>query len=249
VLNPELADDPEFRRRFLHESQLAAALSHPHVVAVYRAGEADGRLFVAMQWVRGSLADLLRRDGRLDVTRAVSIVEQAADALDAAHELGLVHRDVTPSNVLLDPPRGPGAGDRVYLADFGLTLHHGITSSTGRVGKPDYVAPEQIRGEAVDGRADQYSLACVLHECLVGEPPFAGNSEIVVIGGHLGQPPPSVAALRPELPAAIDDVLAHALAKAPERRYESCGEFAAAARGAVSLGSEQQRSEEVGRGV
>jgi serine/threonine-protein kinase len=236
VLNPELTDDSDFRKRFLHESRLAAALAHPHVVAIYRAGEVDGHLFVAMQWVRGSLADLISRDGRLDLRRAVAVVEQAAEALDAAHQLGLVHRDVTPSNILLDPPRTSDAVDRVYLADFGLTLHHGLTSSTGRVGKPDYVAPEQIRGDAVDGRADQYSLGCVLFECLVGEPPFPGNSEIVVIGGHLGQPPPRAAALRHDLPAEIDHVLARALAKLPEERYETCSEFAAAVRAALSFG-------------
>jgi CHASE2 domain-containing sensor protein/tRNA A-37 threonylcarbamoyl transferase component Bud32 len=230
ILIPELNESDEFRRRFLHESQLAAALDHPNVVPIYRAGEEDGRLFVAMKWVRGSLAALLRRDGVLEVTRAIAIIEQVATALDAAHALGLVHRDVTPSNILLEPPRSSEGTDHVYLADFGLTLHHGLTSAVERVGKPDYVAPEQIRGEAVDGRADLYSLGCVLYECLVGEPPFSSDSEITIIGGHLSRPAPSVLVRRSDAPPGIDAVIACALAKAPHDRYESCVAFAQAAR-------------------
>jgi len=230
VLNPELASDDEFRARFLHESQVAAALDHPHVVPIYGAGEHAGRLFVAMRWVRASLAGLLTRDGMLEPARAVAVVEQVADALDAAHEHGLVHRDVSPSNILLDPPRLPGGADHAYLADFGLALHRGLTAAGERVGKPDYVAPEQIRGEAVDGRADLYSLGCVLYECLVGEPPFAGSSEIGVIGRHLSEQPPSASARRPGLPPAVDPVLARAMAKVPAERYETCVAFAAAMR-------------------
>jgi len=235
VLNRDLAADRAFRGRFLYESQLAAALDNPHVVPIYAAGEKEDRLFLAMKFVPGSLAALLRRDGALGFDRAIGIVEQVSDALDAAHSLGLVHRDVTPSNILLEPPSSSDSRDHAYLADFGLAVRRGVSPGE-LVGKPDYLAPEQIRGDAVDGRADQYSLGCVLYECLAGEPPFASASEIAVIGGHLSRQAPPLQSLRPDLPTALDEVFAQVLAKQPEERYESCSAFVLAARAAQRAG-------------
>jgi serine/threonine-protein kinase len=237
VLNPQFAESEPFRQQFLRESQIAAALDHAHVVPIFRAG-AEGRcLYIAMKYVRGSLAALLARDQMLDLARAVAIVEQVSDALDAAHARSLVHRDVTPGNILLDPRVTPDGPDYAYLADFGLSRHPGLRDEYERVGKPDYMAPEQIRGESIDGRADLYSLGCILYECLVGEPPFRSASEITVIGGHLSQPPPSATARRTGIPPAIDTVIARALAKEPAERYDTCGELAAAAKAAHASAS------------
>lgn len=230
VLNPELADSEAAQSRFLRESQLAAALDHPNVVPIYRAGEDAGYFFLAMKLIRGSLITLLRRDRVLDVERALSIAARVAAALDAAHAVGLIHRDVTPSNILLDPP--VDGVDGVYLADFGLTQHRGFTSGTGLVGKPEYVSPEQIRGDAVDGRADLYSLACVLFECLTGDPPFVDASEITVIGSHLSRTPVPPSSLRRDLPPSIDEPFARALAKTAGERQATCTEFVDAVRAA-----------------
>lgn len=232
VLHPDLAKDAAIRTRFLEESQRAAALDHPNVVEIIRSGERDGVVYVAMKWVRSSLLALLERDGTLTVDRSLSIVGQVADALDAAHAIGLVHRDVTPSNILLEPSRDHLGADRVYLADFGLTFHKGQTAESGLVGKPEYVAPEQLEGGAVDGRADQYSLACVLYECLAGEPPFTGRSEVAVMGARLAQAPPRISGRRPDLPEALDDVLARALSRSPAGRFPTCAGFVAAVRSA-----------------
>src|SRR5262249_51330475 len=162
--------------------------------------------------VRGSLITLVRRDRVLEPARALSIAGQVASALDAAHAVGLIHRDVTPSNILLDPP--VDGADRVYLADFGLTQHRGLMSATGLVGKPEYVSPEQIRGDTIDGRADLYSLACVLYECLTGDPPFVDASEITLIGSHLSRPAAPPSSVRQQLAPAVDAPFARALAKA-----------------------------------
>src|SRR5215213_3773376 len=169
LLAPEVSEQSGFRERFIRESRLAARLHHPHVVTVYDAGDADGLLYISMHYVEGTdLADVLRRDGAMEPDRALALVEQVASALDAAHEIGLVHRDVKPANVLID-------GQRAYLTDFGLTKYaaaaSGLTSANGFLGTPHYAAPEQIRGETVDRRADVYSLACMLWECLAGRPP------------------------------------------------------------------------------
>jgi len=174
LLGERLSDDESFRQRMLTESRLAAGLDHPNVVPIYEAGEADGRLFIAMRLVEGSdLKALLRRTGALAPQRAVAIASQVADALDAAHAKGLVHRDVKPSNVLLDQQRGR---EHVYLADFGLTQSVSDTRPTDGhlMGTVDYVAPEQIIGDNVDGRADVYSLGCLLFEALTGTLPFSG---------------------------------------------------------------------------
>ena len=216
VLLRRLADDPGFRERLLRESRLAASLDHPNVVPVYEAGEADGRLFIAMRYVDGTdLKALLRRQGALDPARAIALAAQVAAALDAAHALGLVHRDVKPSNVLIDQQ---GGREHVYLADFGLTQSASDREPAdgSLMGSVDYVAPEQIRGEEVDGRADVYALGCLLFEMLTGSVPFTGVSEVAVVYAHLDEEPPSASERLPGLPPAVDGVLRRAMAKERE---------------------------------
>jgi streptogramin lyase len=232
LMAPSLALDDRYRTRFASESELAMALEHPNVVPIHDAGEAEGRLYLAMRRVEGTdLRALLRRDGALDPTRALAIVSQIAQALDAAHANGLVHRDVKPSNVLLDD------NEHVYLADFGLTRRLSDEASLRgdalAVGTPAYVAPEQLEGRTVDGRADVYSLGCLLYECLTGEPPFRGDSRLALAWAHLEQDPPSVSERRTELPDAIDAVIARAMAKDPAERFATCSEFATAAESAL----------------
>jgi YVTN family beta-propeller protein len=226
LLAPQLAEDPDFRERFLVESRLAASLDHPNVVPVYDAGEIEGQLYLAMRYVEGTdLKRLLTEEGKLEPARAIAICSQIANALDAAHARGLVHRDVKPSNVLLDER------EHAYLADFGLTRR--LTDQAPdfdaglSLGTPAYVAPEQIEGKDVDGRADQYSLACLLHECLTGQPPFPRRSEAAMLFAHLEEPPPA--------PPGLEQVMARALAKSPADRYETCTEFVADARHALGL--------------
>ena len=240
ILAPWLAADEAFRRRFLRESRAAAAVDDPYIIPVYEAGEAGGALFIAMRYVSGgSVRDLLNLQGPLPPARAAAIISPIASALDAAHAAGLVHRDVKPANMLVDAR--PGRPDHVYLSDFGLakgqssTAH--LTGAGGYFGTVAYMAPEQIEGQQVDGRADQYALACAAFELLAGAVPFDREPDVAVIYAHLSVPPPSLAAVRPGLPPAADDVLAQAMAKAPADRYSSCGEFAEALRGAFGLGS------------
>jgi YVTN family beta-propeller protein len=241
VLPEAFAEDERFRERLLHESRLAASLDHPNVVPVYDAGDADGRLFIAMRFVEGAdLKALLRSGGALEPARTVAIAGQIAEALDAAHRRGLVHRDVKPSNVLLDQQ---GERDHAYLADFGLT-HSGRPDGPADarlVGSVDYVAPEQIRGDAVDGRADQYALGCLLFECLTGSLPFRQSSEVATIFAHLEAPAPAASERRDGLAPAIDPVLARAMAKEPAERFGSCRELVDAARGALGLVASPRR--------
>jgi serine/threonine protein kinase/WD40 repeat protein len=238
VLSPALASDEEFRIRFLRESRAVAAVDDPHIIPVYAAGEAGGVLYIATRFiVSGDLAALLRRaGGTLSPDRAMALVSQVASALDAAHAAGLVHRDVKPGNILVDII--PGRPERAYLSDFGLSK--GALSSTGLtaagqfLGTPDYCAPEQIRGDAVDGRADQYALACAAFVLLVGIPPFHRDEAVATLFAHIQDPAPLVTGLRPELPIAADGVIARALAKSPADRYDCCAEFAAALREALT---------------
>src|SRR5215210_6921015 len=220
-ITPELASDERFRSRFLRESELAASLDHPHVVPIYDAGEANGRLYLAMRYVEGTdLRALLHASGRLDPARAIAICRQVARALDAAHADGLVHRDVKPSNVLLD------ATEHVYLADFGLTRRHaeeGAFPGDGRsLGTLSYLAPEQIEGAGADARADVYALGCLLFECLTGEPPFRADSALAVAWAHLEEEPPAASAHTADLPHALDGVLSTAMAKEAATRHRSC---------------------------
>jgi streptogramin lyase len=237
LLAPELAENDRFRERFLRESQLAASLDHPHIVPIYAAGETDGQLYLAMRYVEGyDLRALLAREGRLEPGRALALLEQVADALDAAHERGLIHRDVKPGNVLIAERAGR---EHCYLADFGLTKQtasiSGLTGTGELVGTVAYVSPEQIRGEAVDGRADVYALGCVLYECLAGQSPFARETEVATLWAHVHDPPPALGAARPELGGEIDAVLGRALDKTPAERPGTCGELVASARAALGL--------------
>jgi serine/threonine-protein kinase len=239
VLAPVLADDKAFRQRFIRESRAAAAVDDPHIIPVFEAGDAGGVLFIAMRYVAGGdVRSLLRRAGPLPVMRAASIISPVAAALDAAHAAGLVHRDVKPANMLIDT--GPGRPDHVYLSDFGLSKgalsSAGLTGSGLFLGTPDYVSPEQIAGRKVDGRADQYALACAAFEMLSGQPPFPRDHDIAVIYAHASEPPPALASRRPGSPAAADAVLAKALAKDPADRYGTCQEFGESLREAMGLG-------------
>ena len=240
LMAPSLARDERYRTRFASESELAMSLEHPNVVPIHDAGEAEGRLYLAMRRVEGTdLRALLREEGALPPPRALAIVSQIAQALDAAHASGLVHRDVKPSNVLLDE------NDHVYLADFGLTRRlsdeASLRSDALAVGTPAYVAPEQLEGRTVDGRADVYSLGCLLYECLTGEPPFRADSRLALAWAHLEQEPPRVTERRPELSEAVDAVVATAMAKDPAERFATCAAFAAAAESALMPAGRSRR--------
>ena len=239
ILAPVLAADEAFRRRFIRESQTAAAVDDPHIIPVFEAGEASGVLFIAMRLVRGGdLGTLLRRHGPMQPSRAAAIVAPVAAALDAAHEAGLVHRDVKPTNMLLDVR--PGRPEHVYLSDFGLSkaaLGGSMLTGTGLfLGTLDYSAPEQIQARPVDGRADQYALASAAFELLTGAPPFQRDDAIAVIYARLSEPPPVLTSRRPGLPQAADSVFARALASAPADRFGSCREFSNALRAALGIG-------------
>src|ERR1051325_7587213 len=234
LMAPELALDDRYRTRFERESELAMSLEHPNVVPIHDAGEAEGHLYLAMRCVDGSdLRALLRQEGALAPGRAPGIVSQVANALDVAHERGLVHRDVKPSNVLLD------ANEHVYLADFGLTRRltdqAAVSGDLLSLGTPAYLAPEQIDGGQVDGRADVYSLGCLLYECLTGEPPFPTGSSLAVAWAHLEQEPPLATERNPTLPTEINSVIRKAMGKRPEDRYPTCGELVAAATAALGI--------------
>jgi Protein kinase domain len=234
ILAPELSMDESFRERFIAESELAAGLDHPNVIPIFEAGDAQGVLFIAMRYVKSTdLKALLKREGRLEPDRALSIVGQAASALDAAHAQGLVHRDVKPANILVAEGQGAGGTDHVYLADFGLTKRArqrtGLTRTGQFVGTVDYVAPEQIEGKEIDGRTDEYALACVLFECLTGQSPYPKDDETAVLIAHLMDPVPSIRTLRPDLPPALDDVIRAGMAKQKEARFTDCASFVRAA--------------------
>ncbi|UUU19504.1 serine/threonine-protein kinase [Streptomyces sp. DSM 40750] len=235
LLAPELARNDTFRRRFTHESRVAAAIDHPHIVPVFEAGETDGVLYIAMRYVAGlDLRHLLDRQGPLPVTTATRIATQVASALDAAHDHGLVHRDVKPGNILVARGTDSDHPEHVYLTDFGLTKKSlsltGFTSVGQFVGTLDYVAPEQISGKPVDGRCDVYSLACVVHETLAGRPLFQRDDDMALLWAHQYDEPPPLTDARPDLPPDVDQVLATALAKSPDDRYDSCLSFVAALR-------------------
>ena len=239
LLPAALAGDPDFRARFLREMRVAAAIDHPNIVPIYRAGEDRGRLYLAMRYVHASdLRRLLEAEGRLTPERALAILDQVARALDAAHARGLVHRDVKPGNILLAPPVVDGDAEHVYLVDFGLARSDSDDRSLGGggsfLGTPRYAAPEQAAGRPVDGRTDGYALGCVLYECLTGQPPFPGGSGEAILLAHLEASPPRVTALRPDLPPAIDQVVARAMAKDPATRFPTCRALLTAARQALT---------------
>ena len=242
VLAPELATDEAFRRRFIQEARLAASLDHPNILDVYDAGEADGQLFLAVRYVRGDdLATLIQREGALAPERAVRLLAGVAEGLDAAHAGGLVHRDVKPGNILIEP--GPGGREHPFLCDFGLTKQvatSGADTGTGPltrtgffVGTPEYSAPEQIESKVLDGRADQYSLGCVLFQSLTGRLPFPRDSLGSALVAHMVEPPPRATDVRPGLPARIDGVVQRAMAKSPSDRFPTCVAFLDEARSAL----------------
>ena len=225
LIAPELAEDEQFRDRFLWESRLAASLDHPNVIPIYEAGEADGQLFIAMRYVDGTdLRKLLDEENKLSPRLSLALLEQVASALDEAHKSGLIHRDVKPGNILI------GSHEHVYLSDFGITKRaeagESLTESGQLLGTIDYVAPEQVQGAEIDGRADQYALASVLYEALTGRVPYSSKSasKLAVLFSHMKDPPPRLSDARPELPAAADATLAQAMAKDPGDRFSTCRE-------------------------
>jgi serine/threonine-protein kinase len=235
VLAPELAADDVFRTRFLEESRIAASLNHPNVIPIYDMGSQDELLYIAMRYVSGTdLRQMIKKRGRLQPETALFLLGQAARALDAAHRRGLVHRDVKPGNLLIERGSDDADPDHVYLADFGISKHamsrSGLTSTGQFLGTIDYVAPEQIRGTSVLGLADQYSLGCVLYECLTGRVPFEKDLDAAIIWAHVEETPAMPTALRPDLPPEIDDVFRRVLSKQPGDRYQSRREFVDAAR-------------------
>ena len=236
LIAPEWAREPRVREMFVTESLAAAGLEHPHVLPVYRAGEDHGHLFIAMRFVDGtSLREEIEAGGRLPPGRAARLVAQVASALDAAHARELVHRDVKPGNILISRVEGE---DHAYLSDFGLAvpvLSGGLPggpaagggAGSGRfAGTAAYIAPEQVLGGAVDARTDVYALGCVLFHALTGRPPFPNDGAEAVAKAHLEAEPPAVSALAPDVPAGFDAVVAKALAKSPDERYQSAGALA-----------------------
>ncbi len=233
VIGDHLGADAEFRERFVDEARNTSAIDHANVVPLYDFGELEGMLYIAMRMVDGGDLAGLMSAGPISPSRALSLLDQVADALDTLHNHGLVHLDVKPANVLVTSRET--SREHVYVADFGLT-RRGATGHRTRggdfLGSPTYAAPEHLRGEPLDGRTDQYALTCVLFACLTGNPPFRGDVP-TVIKGHLGGEPPSVASVV-ALPAAVDDVIRKGMAKNPNDRYPNCVAMIAAAR--VALG-------------
>jgi serine/threonine protein kinase len=238
LIATERAQDPVFRARFERESRLAASIEHPNVIPVYEAGEDDGLLFIAMRLVEGTdLAELLEHDGALAPARTVRLIGQLAGALDAAHAHGLAHRDVKPANVLLT------RDEHLYLTDFGVAKHigagEGVTQAGQWVGTLDYLAPEQIRGEAVGAGADIYALAGLLHRCLTGEVPYPRDNDAAKLWAQVNAPPPAPSSVRLGLPPAIDEVIARGMAKDPAMRFQRATELADACAHALGVATDQ----------
>ncbi len=257
ILGSELARDDAFTSRLLRTSRAAGALSHPHVLPVYEADETGGAVYIAMHYVPGGDArSLLSRRGPLPLAWAWEVIAQAGAALDAAHARGLVHGDVKPANLLLEAcgealPSGRGLG-HVYVSDFGMSREASLGEiiATGQLaGRLDYLAPEQINGDALDGATDVYSLACTGFELLCGTPPFGQDQGLTVLYAQLYAPPPPAAGRRPDLPAAVDEVLARALAKDPAERYATCGKFAEDLHTALGIPSGASRASSPGLGI
>ncbi len=232
VLPANLSEDEDFQRRFRREAHAAARLETPHVVPIYDYGEIDGRLYVCMRLVKGRDLAAVLADGPLEPSRAVRIIGQVAEALHAAHEIGLIHRDIKPSNILLDDR------DFAYLIDFGIARvadDTRMTKTGSTIGTFAYIAPERLEGQGEeDARADIYSLACVLYECLAGEPPFGGDTMARLMYAHVNNPPPRPSIAQPDVPAQIDEVIATGMAKDPDQRYATTIELADAARDAIT---------------
>ncbi len=235
LIAPEAAADEVFARRFAEESRIAASIEHPNVVPIYAAGEEGGVPFIAMRYVAGAdLARRLAREGRLDPAVAVELIAQIGNGLDAIHAAGLVHRDVKPANVLLGGDEG---AEHAYITDFGVARNvateSGLTQTGRFVGTLDYVAPEQISGEAIDARVDVYALGCLLFKLLTGEVPFPREGEAARLYAHLHDPPPAPSLYVPEVSMALDDAVIRAMSKEPDDRYPSAGDLGRAAQAAL----------------
>jgi serine/threonine protein kinase len=231
MLLPHFAEDATFEQRFRREARAAARLDNPHVVPIYDVGEIDGRLYVTMRLVTGTDLQTLLDDGPLEADRAVDIVEQIASALHSAHQSGLIHRDVKPSNILLDND------DFAYLIDFGIartTDETGLTAEGATIGTWAYMAPERFRGGQLEPSSDIYALACVFYQCLTGETPYPGDTLEHIAVGHMFVPPPKVSEERSNVPAALDQVISTGLAKQPDERYATTVQMASAARSAIT---------------
>src|ERR1700722_8898871 len=233
VLPAPLAQDDEFQQRFRREARIAASLNDPHVVPIHNYGEINGQLYVDMRLIEGRDLEhyIAEHGGRLSADRAVAVVEQVAAALDSAREVGLIHRDVKPSNILITSAR-----DFVYLIDFGIAraaTDTALTHTGHTMGTVAYMSPERFSG-TTDHRADVYSLACVLYECLTGQRPYPGDSFEVQINGHLNTPPPRPSLAAPGVPPALDEVVARGMAKDPDQRYQTPTDPAEPARAALS---------------
>lgn len=242
LLPEAVSHDPVFRQRLQREANAAGRLQEPHVVPIHDYGEIDGLLFVDMRLIDGiDLRRILREQGPMPPARATAIVRQIASALDAAHRSGILHRDVKPENILIN------RDDFAYLVDFGIanaTTDEALTELGTAVGTYAYMAPERFGNGEVTARADVYALACVLHECLTGAPPFQGDSVSVVIAAHLNEPAPRPSRARPDIPAGLDEVIAVGMAKRPEDRYASAGELARAATAALT-GAQQDQADSI----
>jgi serine/threonine protein kinase len=232
VLPAYLSQDEEFQRRFRREAHAAARLDTPHVVPIHDYGEIDGRLFVCMRLIKGRDLQAVLADGPIEPARAARIIGQVALALNAAHKVGLLHRDVKPSNVLLDE------NDFAYLIDFGIARaadETRLTKSGNTIGTFQYIAPERLGSQTEDARADIYSLACVLYECLTGHPPFDEATMAQLMYAHVNTAPPKPSTTQPNVPAQIDPVIATGMAKDPDQRYATTIELANAARDAITV--------------
>ncbi|MCV7399381.1 sensor domain-containing protein [Mycobacterium fragae] len=238
LMSAVFSQDPVFRKRMQREARTAGRLQEPHVVPIHDWGDIDGQLYVDMRLIEGTdLFALLKRFGPLTPPRAVAIIHQIASALDAAHAAGVMHRDIKPENILVT------RDDFAYLVDFGIasaTTDEKLTQLGSAVGTWKYMAPERFSGDEVTYRADIYALACVLHECLTGSPPFRADSASVLVTAHLMEPIPKPSELRPGIPKALDDVIARGMAKKPEDRYASAGDLALAAHAALSTPDQDQ---------
>jgi serine/threonine protein kinase len=235
-LSRDLSGDPQFRERFRREGLLQATINHPHIAPVYEAGETEQGLFISMCVIEGPTLKDLIFDRELDEDRTLELLSQVAEALDAAHEVGLVHRDVKPQNILIGP------GDHAYLADFGLTKaadFEALTETGQLVGTIDYIAPEQARSLPAIPASDVYSLACVLYECLAGQVPYWRPSEPAALFAHLMDTPPRLSECRPDLPVELDDVIARGLAKHAGDRPATASELIADARRAIEARSSE----------
>ena len=240
LLSVGLAKDTRFRDRFERESHMATSLEHPHIIPVYATGEVDGVRYIAMRYVSGpTLRDLIDDESPLDPRRVLSLLDQVASALDDAHGIGLVHRDIKPGNILVARGGVTEFREHAYLTDFGVSKYTGSESDftkTGQfVGTSLYAAPEQIKGERIDGRTDVYAFGCVLFECLTGRVPFEKESEGALLWAQMIEQPPPLSELRPGLPPELDDVIAEAMCKTQDDRFETCGDVIRAARAALSV--------------